>query len=49
MNNNINENYAEETMIAIAKTDGKLKAVELRKINGSFEVLSKLFEGAQLS
>lgn len=39
MNNNVNENYAEESVIAIAKTDGKLKAVELRKINGSFEVL----------
>jgi len=39
MNNNVNENYAEETVIAIAKTDSKLKAVELRKNNGSFEIL----------
>ena len=41
MNNNINENYAEETVIAIAKTDTNLKAVELRKHNGSLEVLWK--------
>ncbi len=39
MNNNVSENYAEETVIAIAKTDAKLKAVELRIHNGSFEVL----------
>ena len=39
MNNNANENYAEETVIAIAKTGANLKAVELRKHNGSFEIL----------
>jgi hypothetical protein len=39
MNNNVNENYAEESVITIAKTDANLKAMELRKHNGSFEVL----------